>query len=398
VGKVQGVRAKRRKSQHKPLATLKDAPRERTGNGHFQTATNSEANTKSSHASSQGQNIPPHSSLNQALQEWSPEPWATAIWDETMIGLAAPSAVFNDANEDFCTISPNGSAQLINGTTVSVDISNETAPCDISHFVDGTANDSSITDGSVAEPDRNTLCNLQITTLSFSNTTNPPQGFTRVDSTQGHHIEPPSTSSLVGGPAGRLTGSACLDEAGCTAKLDSTCVLACTSIIITLENYLLFELRVLDLILSTVRSAADEVHKIAQHQQESRCDRCMFLFTTILSQLVTLLEVAFKVMIEEEPLNHTELLPNRSLNIVPRFSFGAFTIDADEQSSWKTYIVRRECQHLGQVLGKIMALAMLGPKGSAPATPTPYKERSNWFKGIEQRLKALCESTNDYTT
>jgi hypothetical protein len=85
------------------------------------------------------------------------------------------------------------------------------------------------------------------------------------------------------------------------------------------------------------------------------------------------------------------------MDIAPKFSFGAFTLDAEEQKDWQIRMIRRECQHVRQVLGKITVLAIAGAEGTAQATSLQREERSTCFKGIEYRLKVLCESTGEYS-
>lgn len=173
-------------------------------------------------------------------------------------------------------------------------------------------------------------------------------------------------------------------------NLDGKCVMALTNIIITMEQYLLSELKVLDLVINTVRSVTNEMRKVLQCQQESRCDRCILLFLTIMYQVITLLEAGANSIFEAEASDH-EGSGGMSVDFTPKFGFGAFSINAEEQRSLKLHVIRKECQNAGEMLAQIVALAKLGPMGSPPATPEQVEERAKCFNVVQRRLKDLSD-------
>jgi hypothetical protein len=184
-------------------------------------------------------------------------------------------------------------------------------------------------------------------------------------------------------------------------KLDSNCILVCSQIITTLENYLLSELNVLDLILTTVRAVAAEMTRLVQHVQESRGERCMFLFLTIMHQIIELLESGSRTMLSEgyDPLhpNSTPSDPfgssvslSGTTNPLPSLGFSAFSLSAEEQRGFRTRVLMREYQNVGELLVKIVALARLGPRG-ALMDQESVDQRSKWVVGLEMRLRDMKE-------
>ncbi|KAF2728901.1 hypothetical protein EJ04DRAFT_569131 [Polyplosphaeria fusca] len=173
------------------------------------------------------------------------------------------------------------------------------------------------------------------------------------------------------------------------SKLDSRCVIACTQILVTLENYLLSELRALDLILATVSKAVDDLKKIVELQQESRCDRCIILFTTIMLQVIALLEAGCNSATDHEPDIVDDILSGAQPRLGPSLYFGAFLPTSEEQRSWRSRIITREYRHVGEILSSVLVLARLGSRGSS-TDPIAVASRLGCLGNIEQRLKEMA--------
>ncbi|KAI0172952.1 hypothetical protein GGR52DRAFT_572762 [Hypoxylon sp. FL1284] len=173
-------------------------------------------------------------------------------------------------------------------------------------------------------------------------------------------------------------------------KLDSKCVLASAHILATLENYLLSELRALDLILEAIRKATIELKKLVQLQQQSRCSRCILLFTAIMFQVVELLEVGSRPLPDSEDDFPGGFLAGMQTHFVPALGFGAFSPNAEEQRSWRSQLVRREYRHVSEILSSVMVLARLGPRGASPA-PEMVAQRTMCLMNLERKLKDLCK-------
>ena len=174
-----------------------------------------------------------------------------------------------------------------------------------------------------------------------------------------------------------------------SSKLDSKCFLACTQILITLENYIMSELKALDLILVVVRKACDELRRLIQYQQQSRCDRCLFLFVATMHQVVELLDAGTRFMDGTEDTHH-DVLGASNAGFMPSFGFGGLSVSAEEQRSWKTHLIRREVQHVEEAFKCLVALSKLGPS-CAPTDPESMEQRENCLTGLQQRFKEICE-------
>ena len=169
--------------------------------------------------------------------------------------------------------------------------------------------------------------------------------------------------------------------------LDSRCVLACTHIISNLESYILAELKALDLSLTVVRQAINELSRLVDTQQASRSFRCMALFSVIIYQIVELLEVGCVGFLSEGQIGSTGGFPDWLRDGgTPGLGFGAFRMDAREQRAWRADIVLKELQQISETLQKIITLARLGPRQACQGTS---EERAACYSELECRLQAL---------
>jgi hypothetical protein len=174
------------------------------------------------------------------------------------------------------------------------------------------------------------------------------------------------------------------------AKLDSRCVLICVHILATLENYLLSELKALDLILEAIRKATAELKKLVQLQEQSRSDRCIILFTAIMFQVTALLEAGAKPLPGSEGDALEGFHSGFQTSLVPALGFGAFSLSREHQRELQSQIVLREYRHVGEVLSSVMLLARRGPRGASHA-PDMVEQRTRSLSSLEQKLKGLCE-------
>lgn len=169
------------------------------------------------------------------------------------------------------------------------------------------------------------------------------------------------------------------------ARLDSECVMVCTHIIAVLENYLLCEPKTLYLVLEPTRKATAELKNLVQLQQESRCDRCISLFTIILSQMIDLLEAGARPPPESEAgLPAGRFLSGMQSNL----GFSAFSFTADEQRGWQSRIVRKEYHNVAEVVSTVMQMARFGQRGTV-VNPTMAEQRTKPLAELKQRLARL---------
>lgn len=176
------------------------------------------------------------------------------------------------------------------------------------------------------------------------------------------------------------------------SKANSKCVIACAHILATLETYLLSELKTLDLVLGAVHKATEDLKQLVKIQEKSRCERCVALFTPILSQIIDLLEAGTTPLPDDGVGLPGSCLSGIQTEFIPTLGFGAFQVTAEEQLSWRSRIVLKEYRHVGEVLSSVTELAGLGPRGSSSA-PEMVKYRTDSHRKLEARLKSLCERT-----
>ncbi|KAI1435778.1 hypothetical protein GGR50DRAFT_284546 [Xylaria sp. CBS 124048] len=170
-----------------------------------------------------------------------------------------------------------------------------------------------------------------------------------------------------------------------SARLNNKCALACAHIIATLESYLLLELKALDLILEATRKATNELDKLVHLQKESRCGRCIMLFTAALSQVTELLEAGSKQLPDSGVGLSDRFPPGIQMGFMPSFGFGAFPLMAEEQLSLRFSLIRRECHHVGKVVQNVEALSTI-------TTTTGIQEQRplTGLDGLKQRLEEIC--------
>lgn len=146
------------------------------------------------------------------------------------------------------------------------------------------------------------------------------------------------------------------------SQVDSQCVLACIQIISSLENYILTGLRSEDLILEACRCAANQVNTLVDMQKDSPSIRCVALFSTVLHQLLELLEVGHSAILAEGSGNGLGLQSALSTKLkgFGRFGFGGYTLDAEEQLALKARRMAKELQHCMDILRKVSALTPAG--------------------------------------
>ncbi|KAF2446662.1 hypothetical protein P171DRAFT_512465, partial [Karstenula rhodostoma CBS 690.94] len=301
-------------------------------------------------------------SLEVALQQWPSDTWGATSWEGDTLSL---NDMFENLDATVDT-NNNSSADDTLDSMISLDALGS-QPSPASRLLSGSSTTSSRDSAlSILESNRNSGSSVTpkvphpLPTLPSS--TNLPSSRTAAQS------EPILTRS----------------------KMDSKCFLACTQILITLENYIVSELKALDLILSVVRKACDELRRLIQYQQESRCDRCLFLFVATMHQVVELLDAGSRCMNDNEDAHH-DMPGALNSGFIPSFGFGGFSVSAEDQRSWKVHLIRRETQHVDEAFKCLVALSKLGPPSCAPTDPESVKQRENCITGLQTRFKEICE-------
>ena len=177
------------------------------------------------------------------------------------------------------------------------------------------------------------------------------------------------------------------------ASVDSQCILACTQIIANLENYIITDLKALDIILGIIKKAVDTLNKLINVQQDSRSFRCQALFGVIMYQIIELLEAGCAGFLVEHTNGATQGLDKLDSigtgGYLPSLGFGTFQIDAEDQRSWRAQIVLKELRQSSEILQKIVSLARIGHLRELQEQTGG--EREPCYADLERRLKSLCE-------
>lgn len=347
MGKVQGTRTKRKRFHPEPESTTSQHSRETSINGLTQLQDRAEGqeviDLNDASVTSPKRHAP--DPLEQTLRDWSTsQSWTLTNWDNGDLSMDIQPTMFDDYINDNSNTSQNN----------------------------------------FATPELSDITTITDSTSASGNPRALPALPTPVSVVALPALHVPAKPKPPPEPTDK-------EFERSMAKIDSRCVLACANIITTLENYLLSELKVLDLILSTVRTVADELRKLIQHQQQSRSDRCMLLFVTIMHQIVTLFEVGTREAFDDQ--GHEESGNSASddqSSFMPKLGFGAFSINAEEQKAWKSRIIRRELENTTELLAGVTALCRLGPRGGS-TDPADAEERVKCISGIDRRLRVLGE-------
>lgn len=189
-------------------------------------------------------------------------------------------------------------------------------------------------------------------------------------------------------------------------EMESQCVLACTQLISSLENYIIADLKALDIILGIIKKAVSSLDHLVSLQQYSCNFRSQMLFGVIMCQIITLLEVGCRSIVNnvnktpQDPLS--PLFGETSLNSLngsylslPAFALGTFQIDANEQRSWRAQIVNKELQQTSVTLHRIMALPRFENHSAITEQQTSKKKDGRCLDGLDHRLKALIEAVRN---
>ncbi|KAI1394563.1 hypothetical protein F4819DRAFT_481150 [Hypoxylon fuscum] len=170
-------------------------------------------------------------------------------------------------------------------------------------------------------------------------------------------------------------------------EVDSQCCLEACQAISDLENYIMADLKAFKIILGIVRKALEKLTHLMSLQQSSRNLRCLMLFTTLMYQVLELLEVCLSTVAAEEERQRSRSLTGGLSSL----GFGDFSIDAEEQSAFRIQTILKETQQATEVLGRLKTLTGVGPDpGSVNYSQSAQgKARGDCYVDLEIRLRDL---------
>jgi hypothetical protein len=174
------------------------------------------------------------------------------------------------------------------------------------------------------------------------------------------------------------------------SNLDSQSVLACCHIINNLEGYVEAKVRVLDLTLTVVKKAVEDLTRVSNMQQHWKSPRTHTMFATIMYQIVELLEYGCAdFLAQAAPTGNMTGKFDSVGSALAGFGFGSIQIDPKEQRAWRAKVVIREIQHVNEIHQWMIRLARRGPLSQATRSWPPDADPL-WHRNAEQRLAALC--------
>ncbi|KAI0382177.1 hypothetical protein F5Y04DRAFT_50310 [Hypomontagnella monticulosa] len=147
-------------------------------------------------------------------------------------------------------------------------------------------------------------------------------------------------------------------------EVDSQCCLECCQIINDLETYIMADLKVFKIILGIVQNATSKLAQLIRLQRGSRNLRCMMLFTTLMYQILELLEVGLCAIAADKDKPRTRILAGGTA-----FEYEGVSVDVEEQSVLRKQTLLKEVKQATEVLGMLTILATAGPNSEPGIGP-----------------------------
>lgn len=169
--------------------------------------------------------------------------------------------------------------------------------------------------------------------------------------------------------------------------VDSQCCIECCQMFMDLENYIVSQLKAFKLLLGIIRKALERLAHLVGVQQESRDLRCLMLLSTIMYQIIELLEVCLDAMKAEGDKQRARRLTGTSTGL----GFGDYAIDEEEQTALRVQTILKEINQAVEVLRKIKVLAGMGPENdqSAGSDSAQGQARQCCYDDLEVRFENL---------
>jgi hypothetical protein len=140
-------------------------------------------------------------------------------------------------------------------------------------------------------------------------------------------------------------------------RTSSQCIVACTKIILSLEKYLIDDLKVLDLIFDIVKKVMGQLNPLVEYQFVTRDMKCLTIFRVIVKQIIELLEAGcanFFAELQDDGASEEDgdVIGGSLSNL----GFGFLNVTPGDQRRWRSQLVLEELQPISQNLRKIVAL------------------------------------------
>lgn len=174
-------------------------------------------------------------------------------------------------------------------------------------------------------------------------------------------------------------------------EVDSQCCLECCQMIQDLENYIVAELKASKILLGIIRTALERLSVLITLQRHSKNQRCIMLFTTLMYQILELLEFCPSIVTVETNRQRTRSLAGGSFGI----GFAGITVDAEEQSTLRLQTISKEVYQAREILSKLGALATDGPSSTSSLDSEQVGQRCNPYQDLDICFKDLASRLQD---
>ncbi|KAJ8069785.1 hypothetical protein OCU04_000201 [Sclerotinia nivalis] len=167
----------------------------------------------------------------------------------------------------------------------------------------------------------------------------------------------------------------------------SRCVMACSQIIISLEKYLVAELKVLDLVLGIVKRVIDKLGPLVGEQLGLRNVKCLSLFSTIVYQILELVEAGCTNFLTDGLVDKLADPLGGNLNDL---GFGTFNTSPGNQKRFGCQIVLEELRPIAEIIRKVVVLSNAKSSGYN-GRDGMSEEQTGYHGDMQDRLKRLVE-------
>jgi hypothetical protein len=171
------------------------------------------------------------------------------------------------------------------------------------------------------------------------------------------------------------------------SEQDSQCVQECCRIISDLEAYIMADLKSFKILLSIIRKALKSSTTLIACQQRSRNLRCLFLFSTLLYQILEMLQLCIANVRRDSTTAHTSVLTAYSSE--SQLGFGDFNMDPEEQMTWRLQMILKEVNHALDLLKKMKSLSGIGSDNGASRDSEVASSREDCYLDLELRFQDL---------
>ncbi len=153
-----------------------------------------------------------------------------------------------------------------------------------------------------------------------------------------------------------------------------------------LESYIEAELNLFKILLGILRTALRRLSELITSQRASRNTRCILLFTTLIYQILELLEAFPSLVVDEISRQRDRALAGSHFGI----RLGEFAIDTEEQSVFRTQAILKKVNQGTEVLRKLRALSTGSASSVNSSNLGDFDSRSDQYFDLELRFNQLA--------